>query len=242
MTINKSSIKFGKIQNYGILIVGVLLNKKQRNFKLFSVIAVMLSAFFSVYLYVPKFFGDSVYPLKYQSSIVKYSKECNVDPALVAAVIMQESRFNPDAVSPAGAQGLMQFMPGTARTMANELGVTSYNIFDPIISIRFGACHIRDLLIKYNGNTDAALAGYNAGTGNADKWVRLGILGNIPFRETNNYVKKVTNYRNVYRTMYANELGLEPIKLEKTEANSQVRGFVWSQIFSNLVEKLNKNE
>lgn len=211
-------------------------------------IATLLIFFFflgiSVYYVVPNMFADTVYPLQYQTFIVKYSKKYNVDPALVAAVILQESRFNPSAVSPMGAQGLMQFMPGTAATMAKETGRwPTYNIFDPETSVDFGAAHIRDLLVKYDGNVDAALAGYNAGTGNADKWVRQGILDKIPFRETNNYVKKVKNYQNAYRTIYAVELGLEPIKLEKDQNDdSKVRGFVWSQIFTNFATYFDKNE
>lgn len=205
------------------------------------VLGLLIGIGFSVYYYIPTIFGDTVYPLKYEDSIRLYSKECNVDPALVAAVILQESRFDPNAKSSAGAQGLMQFMPGTANTMAKELGVKTYNIFDAETSVRFGACHIRDLLLKYNGNVEAALAGYNAGTGNADIWVSKGILGNIPFKETNNYVKKVTNYRNVYANMYARELGLDPIKIEKTDENSKVRGFVWNQIFTNFTSIFNKS-
>lgn len=188
-----------------------------------------------MYFYLPNILGDTVYPLKYQEYIVKYSKEYNVDPALVAAVIFQESRFNPKAVSPAGAQGLMQFMPGTARTMAREVGRTSYDIFDAETSVQFGAAHLRDLLVKYNGNLDAALAGYNAGTGNADKWIRAGILDNIPFRETRNYVQKVKNYQTVYATMYATELGLvTTVAIEKNEEIAKVRGFIWSQLFANV--------
>lgn len=217
------------------------MNKIRKNLNIFALVIFFFALSTSIYYYIPNILGDSVYPLKYADLIKASSKECGVDPALVAAVILQESRFNPESRSSAGAQGLMQFMPGTAKTMANELGVKSYNIFDPATSIRFGACHIRDLLNKYNGNVEAALAGYNAGTGNADNWVSRGILDNIPFRETNNYVKKVTNYRKVYQTMYASELGTEPVKIEKVDENSQVRGFVWTQIFSNFASVFNKN-
>jgi len=198
----------------------------------------------AIYYFVPSAFGDTVYPLKYEEFIRTYSKKYEVDPALVAAVILQESRFNPNAVSPMGAQGLMQFMPGTASTMAKETGRwPSYNIFDPETSVDFGAAHLRDLLLKYNGNLDAALAGYNAGTGNADKWVKSGILDKIPFKETNNYVKKVKNYQRVYASMYPVELGIEnPIKVEKSDSTAEVRGFVWSQIFSNLVNGILNKE
>lgn len=213
------------------------MNKKRSKFYRWTFLSIFFLVVISVYISVPQYFADEVYPLKYENFIVQYANKYGVDPALVAAVILQESRFNPKATSPKGAQGLMQFMPGTASTMAKETGHwPSYDIYDPETSVEFGAAHLRDLLIKYNGNLDAALAGYNAGTGNADKWQRMGILDKIPFRETNNYVKKIKNYQTVYRTIYAKELGIEPIKLEsRKDDKSEIRGFVWSQVFSNFV-------
>ena len=173
--------------------------KKATKVRLWIIITTGVLLIVAAYLYLPSILGDTVYPLKYENLIAKYSKEYGVDPALVAAVIMQESRFNPSAVSGAGAQGLMQFMPGTAATMAREVGRTSYDIFDAETSVQFGAAHIRDLLIKYNGNIDAALAGYNAGTGNADRWLAAGIMDNVPFAETRKYIVNVKNYQQIYR-------------------------------------------
>ncbi|MEK9156459.1 MAG: lytic transglycosylase domain-containing protein [Patescibacteria group bacterium] len=208
---------------------------KRLKIRLLLALAVLIGLGAGGYYYLPAILGDTVYPLKYQEHIIKYSRECNVDPALVVAVIFQESRFNPRAVSPKGAAGLMQFMPGTAKTMARELGYSSYDIYDAETSVHFGACHIRDLLIKYNGNLDAALAGYNAGTGNADRWIRLGILDNIPFYETNNYVKRVKNYQTVYAAMYAKELDLTPpLQVEKSNETAQIRGYIWAQLFANI--------
>lgn len=199
----------------------------------FGLVAVFVCVFaFAAYFYVPTMFADEVYPLKYADWIVKYSAKYSVDPALVAAVILQESRFNPSSVSGAGAQGLMQFMPGTAATMAKETGRwPNYNIFDAETSVEFGAAHIRDLLVKYNGSVELALYGYNAGTGNSDK-----AIGQEAYLRTNNsYVRKIMNYQTVYRTMYAKELGLLPVKVEKKDTAAEVRGFVWSQIFTNFV-------
>lgn len=203
------------------------------------VCGLFLCMLLATYYYVPTYFGDTIYPLKYADFIRKYSVKYNVDPTLVAAVIMVESRFNPASVSGAGAQGLMQFMPGTAATMAKETGRwPKYDIFDAETSVEFGAAHLRDLLNKYNGNVGAALTAYNTGTGTVDGLIRSGTLG-----DGNGYSKKVQNAQTVYKTMYANDLGVEPVKLEQAEdTDSAVRGFVWSQIFSNFSKAFGNNK
>ena len=209
----------------------------------------VLLLFGALYFFIPSFLADEVYPIKYADAIKKYSADAGVDPALVAAVILQESRFNSDAVSPVGAQGLMQFMPGTAATMAREVGLTKYDIFDPETSIHLGAFHLRDLLNKYNGDEDQALASYNAGTGTVDRWLKLDLFEKIinsdSRGETVRYVKKVKNYQTVYATMYWRDLGIEnPIKLQGPDAKNeqnQVRGFVWTQIFSNFITVVTGN-
>ena len=117
----------------------------------------------------------------YEASIIRHSQRQQVAADLVRAVIQVESAFNPVAVSSKGAMGLMQLMPATA----TELGVN--NPFDPDQNIRGGVQYLRRLLDRYNGNVELALAAYNAGMGNVEKY------GNVPpFKETRNYVKKVT--------------------------------------------------
>ena len=117
----------------------------------------------------------------YEASITEHARNQQVAADLVRAVIQVESAFNPTAISSKGAMGLMQLMPATAR----ELGVA--NPFDPDQNIRGGVTYLKRLLDRYNGNVELALAAYNAGMGNVEKY------GDVPpFKETKNYVKKIT--------------------------------------------------
>lgn len=117
----------------------------------------------------------------YDTSINEHSQRMGVSAELVRAVIQVESAFNPSAVSTKGAMGLMQLMPATAR----ELGVA--NPFEPDQNIRGGVTYLKRLLDRYNQNVELALAAYNAGMGNVEKY------GDVPpFKETQNYVKKIT--------------------------------------------------
>ena len=122
----------------------------------------------------------------YDAEIAAAAKKYNLPEKLITSVIKQESNFNASATSAAGASGLMQLMPATAR----YLGVSDR--FDPAQNIMGGAKYLRQMLDQFDNNVETALAAYNAGPGNVKKY------GGIPpFQETQNYVKKIMNYMNV---------------------------------------------
>ena len=156
-------------------------------------------------------------PLRHEDIIRQQAREKNLDPALIAAVIYEESRFR-DQTSRAGARGLMQITPETADAIAKHSGGVRFKQSDlsqPQINISYGAYYLRLLLDHYDGNETLAIAAYNAGIGNVDKWVAdaggsggFNTVEKIPFPETRAYVGNVMDRREDYRRKYANELGL----------------------------------
>jgi peptidoglycan lytic transglycosylase len=150
-------------------------------------------------------------PLHHEDIIRQQSRDKEVDAALIAAVIYAESRFR-DQESHAGARGLMQITPQTAAVIAHLSGGTQFvtgDLSDPEINISYGSFYLRYLLDRYNGNEVAALAAYNAGTGNVDEWGGRDLdLAAVQFPETQAYVEQVLNKRREYRDKYAGDLGL----------------------------------
>jgi soluble lytic murein transglycosylase len=149
-------------------------------------------------------------PLRHEDVIRQQAREKDVDAALIAAVIYAESKFQ-DLESSAGARGLMQITPDAADTIARNSEATSFELNDlgnPEINIRYGTFLLRELLARYEGDEAAALAAYNAGPGNADKWGGADLtVEEIPFPETRAYVEEVLQKRDEYRRKYAKELG-----------------------------------
>jgi soluble lytic murein transglycosylase len=149
-------------------------------------------------------------PLKHEDIIRQQAQEKGVDAALIAAVIDTESKFT-NAESSAGALGLMQITPEAAEFIGKQSGATNFNLddlSDPEINIRYGTFLLKELLERYEGDTAAALAGYNAGPGNADKWGGAGLsVEEIPFPETRAYVELVLERQKEYRQKYGSELG-----------------------------------
>ncbi len=155
-------------------------------------------------------------PLQYQDVIRQQAAEKHLDPALVAAVIYAETKFDPRPSS-AGAEGLMQILPGTALYLAHRSGATTFSTADlatPAVNIAYGSYYLRYLLDEYHGSRILALAAYNGGEANVDRWVaRVSARGgrfairDIPFPETQAYVERVLQARAEYRRTYATELG-----------------------------------
>jgi len=149
-------------------------------------------------------------PLQHEDIIRQQSKEKHVDAALIAAVIYAESRFE-DQTSRAGARGLMQITPATAKDVERHSHGTTFefsDLGDPEINIRYGTYRLRELLDRYEGDVVAALAAYNAGPTNVDHWGGGDLsLAEIPFPETRAYVEDVLDKQRAYREKYAKELG-----------------------------------
>ncbi len=149
-------------------------------------------------------------PLRHEDIIRQQASEKEVDAALIAAVIYSESKFS-EATSSAGARGLMQITPEAAKFIEKQSGGTTFklnDLSDPEINIRYGTFLLHELLERYGGDEIAALAAYNAGPGNADKWGGSDMtIDDIPFPETRAYVEEVLEKRDAYRQKYAKELG-----------------------------------
>ena len=165
--------------------------------------------------------GDAVreitLPLRHDDIIRQQASDKNLDAALIAAVIYEESRFR-DQTSHAGARGLMQITPETADFIARRTGGVRFEQSDlatPQINIAYGAWFLRHLIDHYDGNATLAIAAYNAGQTNVDGWVeRAGgpeafdAARDVPFPETRAYVANVEESRDEYRDHYADDLGL----------------------------------
>jgi soluble lytic murein transglycosylase len=159
---------------------------------------------------------DFTLPLAYQDIIREQAAQKHLDPALIAAVIYAETKFDPRPSS-AGAEGLMQLMPQTAEFLAHRSGGVDFHVSDlatPRVNIAYGSYYLRYLIDHYGGNIVDALAAYNAGEANVDRWVaRAGARGHpltvqeIPFDQTRLYVQKVLTEQRDYRRVYAKELG-----------------------------------
>lgn len=183
-------------------------NKKVLGLVVILVALILIGA--GIFIFRDKLFRPK-YPLDYTQSIKDYSNLYNLDPYFICAVINTESGFNKDAVSPAGAIGLMQIMPETGEWIASKLSVSDFEndqLFIPELNIQFGCWYLGFLQERFNGDMQLISAAYNAGHNRVMGWMddetlfNDGKLINIPFEETENYVKRVENAYNGYKKDY----------------------------------------
>ena len=153
----------------------------------------------------------AIFPWPNRRAVEGEAAEFGVDPLLLVAIVRQESVFDAEALSPAGARGLAQLLPGTAALTARGLDVTFYPewITVPDLNLHLGAAHLQELLERFPGRVDAAVAAYNAGTAPVTRWLaRPGaddpdqFIESIPYQETRSYVRSVLRNRELYRALY----------------------------------------
>jgi soluble lytic murein transglycosylase len=167
-----------------------------------------------------RFLKKITYPVCFASTVYEQSRSQGVEPFLVLSVMKRESTFDPAAVSRAGAVGLMQLMPGTARSIAAYLGedATNLDLTDPDVNLRYGIWHLGRLIGRYSDSVVAALAAYNAGEDNAERWLRTATRGaaglasakpdgfvymeSVSYRETREYARGVLADLHAYRALY----------------------------------------
>ncbi|HLX18892.1 MAG TPA: lytic transglycosylase domain-containing protein [Gaiellaceae bacterium] len=173
-----------------------------------AVVAAAAGAFVYLQRTEPPWWARLWFPLKYSTIVRGRARTYRLNPALLAAVIDEESKFNKDAKSRTGALGLMQLQPTTAKGIAVRTGGSHFvvsDLYDPEVNIRYGAWYLRNLLNKY-GDERTALAAYNAGERNVDEW--LAKHEPVQFPETRAYVSRVERLKGIYRRAYAGPLGL----------------------------------
>jgi soluble lytic murein transglycosylase len=161
---------------------------------------------------LPRPYWEALFPKAYWTDLRKYSLQNGLDPYLVASLIRQESEFNVLALSRANAVGLMQLLPKTGKTVAKQVKLKGYSapqLYTPAVNLQLGTRYFKDMVDKYNGQFEYALAAYNAGSDRVGEWLGQGhyrdpqeFVESIPFTETREYVQAILRNANVYRQLY----------------------------------------
>lgn len=150
---------------------------------------------------------EAIYPTKYSEYVEKYSEEYEIDKLLIYSIIKAESNFDPNVKSKSEAIGLMQLMKSTAKEIKPD--ITEEELYNEEVNIKIGIEYFNKLLNHYDGNINLSIIAYNAGMGNVDKWINEGTIKNdgsdienVPFKETNNYVRKILRDYTIYKEIY----------------------------------------
>ena len=191
----------------------VNITKKQITITAIVLILCMIIAFLNIPLRIQKI----IYKKDYKEYVQKYAQEYNVDENLIYALIKAESNFNSNAKSSKDAIGLMQLMESTAQDVCKKTDLQissdelSEKLLEPDININIGTKYLSILIQKY-GNIEIAITAYNAGIGTVDNWIEKGIINsdgsnveNIPYKETNNYVRKILRDYKIYKKLYGKD-------------------------------------
>ncbi len=186
----------------------------KRKIKILIIVLLILTILIILFgvLKIQNYILKKIYKTNYSEYVYKYSEENNIDPLLTFAIIKAESNFKRNIKSKSGAIGLMQLMESTALEEAKEVNqeiTVTESLYNPEINIKIGTKYYAKLIKKYDGNSLLALAAYNAGIGNVDNWIKQGIIKedgsdieNIPFKETNSYVRKIVRDYKIYQQLY----------------------------------------
>ena len=187
----------------------VNITKKQITITAIVLILCMIIAFLNIPIRIQKI----IYKKDYKEYVQKYAQEYNVDENLIYALIKAESNFNSNAKSSKDAIGLMQLMESTAQDVCKKTDLQissdelSEKLLEPDININIGTKYLSILIQRY-GNIEIAITAYNAGIGTVDNWIEKGIINsdgsnveNIPYKETNNYVRKILRDYKIYTNL-----------------------------------------
>ena len=186
------------------------MNKILKTLLIFLIVIILFLSLYKV-LNIEERILLNLYPKKFEEYVYKYSEELQIDPMLTFAIIKTESNFRQDVVSSSGAIGLMQLMERTAKEQAKKLNIeyTKEILYDAETNLKLGLNYFNTLLDYYNQNYILAFTAYNAGLGNVQKWINEGIIKpdgndieNIPFKETNMYVRKIIKNYEIYKKLY----------------------------------------
>ncbi|MGH2869266.1 MAG: lytic transglycosylase domain-containing protein [Solirubrobacteraceae bacterium] len=197
----------------------VVARRRRRSLLAVAVIGLLVVVMITALPLARKAVNEFGLPLQYPGVIRQQADAKRLDPALIAAVIYAETKFDP-STSSAGAEGLMQILPQTAAFLAHRSGATSFTTADlgtPRVNIAYGSYYLRYLLDEYHGSRLLALAAYNGGEANVSTWLarahadgsHFGVR-DIPFPETRAYVARVLQAQRDYRRTYASQLGYAP--------------------------------